>query len=176
MGRPSRAETAAARPVPADWTTSTLGQRFDHICRLRGWSLTQLAELSGHAAGVISRLASSKERVAGAVDTLGNVAIAAGVRTDWLMFGRGPIEERPGDGRLLHGIPEELTLRGRPNWNEVLFEAQERQRGIPDDIWEQAAEMALPPERTLDWQLLVGLVRELYWAQQRAQERPPGAA
>jgi transcriptional regulator with XRE-family HTH domain len=153
--------------VPADWTTSTLGERFDHICRLRGLSLTQLAELSGHAAGVISRLASSKERVAGSIDVLGNVALAARVRTDWLMFGRGPIEE--------------LTLRARPNWNEVLFEARERQRGIPDEIWEQASEMSLPPGRELDWQLLVGLVRELYWAQQRAQEASqpqpePGAA
>ena len=37
-------------------------------------------------------------------------------------------------------------------------------------IWEQAGEMSLPPGRELDWQLLVGIVRELYGPEQSAQD------
>jgi len=144
-----------------DWTKTSLGERVEHVCGLRGWSLNKLGEEAGLASGVMSRLARREATVAGAPDTLARVADAGGVNVLWLMLGRGPIERvevRAG------------ALRAHPGWPAALAEAKKWQRGIPDEFWELAGDAAFPAPPTLDWQLVVGLVRELYSAHQRWQE------
>lgn len=149
------------RPEAKDWTKTSLGERVEHICQLRGWSLNKLGEEAGLASGVMSRLARREATVAGAPDTLAKVADAGGVNVLWLMLGRGPVERvehRPG------------LLRTHPGWPAALAEAKKWQRGIPDEFWELAGDTAFPAPPRLDWQLIVGLVRELYSAHQRWQE------
>ncbi|MFT3767402.1 MAG: helix-turn-helix transcriptional regulator [Minicystis sp.] len=151
----------APRPETKDWTKTSLGKRVDHVCQLRGWSLNKLGEEAGLASGVMSRLARREATVAGAPDTLAKVADAGGVNVLWLMLGRGPVERvehRPG------------LLRTHPDWPAALAEAKKWQRGIPDEFWELAGDAAFPAPPRLDWQLIVGLVRELYSAHQRWQE------
>ncbi len=144
-----------------NWTETSLGERVEYICALRGWSLNKLGEAAGLASGVMSRLARRDKNTAGAPDTLMRVADAAHVSVLWLMLGRGPIEVvEPGEG----------TLRGHPDWPAVLAEAKKWQRGIPDEFWERAGDASVPGSPRLDWQLVVGLVRELYSAHQRALE------
>jgi transcriptional regulator with XRE-family HTH domain len=143
-----------------DWTTSSLGERIEHICSLRGWTLNKLGEESGIASGPISRLSRRKETTAASPDTLIRIADAANVNAIWLIAGRGPVErERRG------------TLRAHPEWSVALAEAKKRQRGIPEAFWEIVAEYPAP--RRIDWQLLVGFVRELYSAHQRFEEDEP---
>jgi transcriptional regulator with XRE-family HTH domain len=137
---------------------STLGQRIDHICVLRGWSLKKLGEETGFDSGVMSRLAARKAHVAGAPETLGRVAKAARVNVAWLMLGEGPVEQ------VEHTLG---ALRKHPGWERALAEAKRWQRGIPDEYWELAGDAAFPAPPRLDWQLIVGLVRELYSAHQR---------
>ena len=43
-----------------DWTATSLGERVEHVCKLRGWSLNKLGEEAGLASGVMSRLATPK--------------------------------------------------------------------------------------------------------------------
>jgi len=158
--RSTRMTGAHRRNEPVDWTNTSLGERVEYVCALRGWSLNKLGEEAGLGTGVMSRLARRSAITAGAPDTLARVADAAGVNVLWLMLGRGPIERietRTG------------ALRTLPGWAAALAEAQKWQRGIPDEFWELAGEtvFAAPPQ--LDWQLLVGLVRELFSAHQRWQ-------
>jgi hypothetical protein len=75
----NRSRRRELRPAPADWTRSSLGERIDHICRLRGWSQNRLGQQSGYASGVISRLADREATIAGAPETLARVAKAAEV-------------------------------------------------------------------------------------------------
>jgi len=144
-------------PVPADWTRASLGERVDHICRIRGCSLNELAQRSGHDPAVLSKLSRNAETVAGKPLTLDSVAEAAGVNVEWLTYGRGPIE---GKG----------MLREQPDWEAVLAQAQNAQRGIPDEVWRIVGDTVFPSPRPLDWQLLVGMVRELFWAHKRYLE------
>ncbi len=106
----------------------------------------------------MSRLARREATVAGAPDTLARVADAGGVNVVWLMLGRGPIE------RVEHATG---ALRSHPGWPAALADAQKRQRGIPDEFWALAGETVFPAPPHLDWQLVVGIVRELYSAHQR---------
>jgi transcriptional regulator with XRE-family HTH domain len=153
---PSRARTAG--PAPKDWKQSSLGQRVDHICVLRGWSLKKLGEEAGYDSGVMSRLAARTAATAGAPETLGRVAKAAKVNVLWLMLGEGPVEQ------VEHSVG---MLRMHPDWTKTVAEAKEWQSGIPDEFWELAGDTAFPAPPRLDWQLIVGLVRELYSAHQR---------
>jgi len=153
---------ALTRP---DWTSSSLGERVEHVCALRGWSLNHLGEEAGLASGVVSRLARRSATVAGAPDTLARVADAAGVNIVWLMLGRGPIE------RDERGRP----IKMRPELQTALEEAQKRQRGLPDEFWSMATE-AVRDAPWVDWQLLVGVAREMYWAYQRLAEQGGTAA
>ncbi len=163
----------SAPPSPRDWTTSSLGERVEHVCALRGWSLNKLGEEASLASGVVSRLARREATVAGAPDTLARVADAAGVNVLWLMLGRGPVE------RIEHATG---ALRSHPGWPAALAEAQKWQRGIPDEFWALAGETVFPAPPPHDWQLVVGIVRELYSAHQRwlettdPPEGPPGSA
>jgi len=151
---------ARARGGERNWTETSLGERVEYVCALRGWSLNKLGETAGLASGVMSRLARRDKNTAGAPDTLMRVADAAHVSVLWLMLGRGPIEAvEPGEG----------TLRNHPDWPAVLAEAKKWQRGIPDEFWERAGDASFPAA-PLDWQLVVGIVRELYSAHQRALE------
>lgn len=143
-----------------DWTGSSLGERIDHICQLRGWSLNKLGEEAGIASGPMSRLSRRTEVVAASPDTLARIADAAGVSVLWLMLGRGPVETTP----TRRGM-----LRTHPDWPTALADAKKRQRGIPDEFWNMAGEAVLNVTN-LDWQLIVGLVRELYSAHQRGLE------
>jgi transcriptional regulator with XRE-family HTH domain len=141
-----------------DWSTSSLGERIEHVCALRGWSLNRFGEEAGFASGVMSRLARRTAPRAGAPDTLARLADAAGVNVLWLMLGRGPIErERRG------------TLRAHPDWPTAFAEAKKRQRGIPEEFWDLVGEFPAQ-HRQLDWQLIVGLVREVFSAHQRYEE------
>jgi transcriptional regulator with XRE-family HTH domain len=158
----SDARTRNARPEPEDWTTTSLGQRVEHVCKLRGWSLNKLGEEAGLASGVMSRLARRSASRAGAPDTLARVADAGGVNVLWLMLGRGPVE------RVAQSSG---ALRSHPDWPGALAEAKKWQRGIPDDYWELAGDSTFPAPPRLDWQLVVGIVRELYSAHQRALEQ-----
>jgi hypothetical protein len=107
---------------------------------------------------VITRLAQKEATIAGAPDTLARVAKAAGVHLEWLLLGEGPIEVVP------HTT---ATLRSHPEWDAVVKEAKEWQIGIPDEFWDLAGDTVFPTPVELDWQLVVGLVRELYSAHQR---------
>ena len=156
MAKQSRAETA--RPAPSDWTRSSLGERVDHVCRLRGWSLKKLGEEAGFDSGVMSRLAARTATIAGAPDTLARLAKAARVNVLWLMLGEGPVEP------VEHATG---TLGSHPDWSAAVAEAKKWQRGIPDEFWDLAAETVFPVPPRLDWQLVVGLVRELYSSHQR---------
>jgi transcriptional regulator with XRE-family HTH domain len=163
-GTPSRALTA--RPAPEDWTTSSLGERIEHICWLRKLSQNKLGEIAGVDSGVISRLVQQRGVTGGSPMTLARVAKAAQVNLAWLIVGEGPvepIEHRPG------------PLCAQPEWPEALAEAKKRQRGIPDEFWELAAEVPLPLTRKLDWQIIVGLVRELYSHHQRHLPEEPAS-
>ena len=173
----SEAHKRRPQEEPVDWTATSLGERVEHVCKLRGWSLNKLGEEAGLASGVMSRLARREASVAGAPDTLAKVADAAGVNVLWLMLGRGPVEPVPHQtGRL----------RDHPGFPAALAEAKRWQRGIPDEFWQLAGETVFPAPPRLDWQLLVGIVRELYSAHQRwLEERerlgepppePPGSA
>ena len=157
----SDARTRHARPEPEDWTTTSLGERVEHVCKLRGWSLNKLGEEAGLASGVMSRLARRSASRAGAPDTLARVADAGGVNVLWLMLGRGPVE------RVQQSTG---ALRNHPDWPTALAEAKRWQRGIPEDYWQLAGDAAFPAPPRLDWQLVVGIVRELYSAHQRAKE------
>ena len=151
-----------------DWTGSSLGERIEHICHLRGWSLNRLGEEAGIASGPMSRLSRRTEVTAATPDTILRIADAAGVSALWLMIGRGSVEgeaQRRG------------ALRTHPDWPTALAEAKKRQRGIPDEFWNLAGESVLHVAH-IDWQLIVGLVREIYSAHQRGieeegEERPP---
>jgi transcriptional regulator with XRE-family HTH domain len=143
-----------------DWATSSLGERITHICELRGWSLNKLGDEAGIASGPMSRLSRRTEVVAAAPDTLARIADAAGVSALWLMLGRGPVEV---------GSRHPHALRAHPDWRTALAEARKRQRGIPEEYWELAGDAVLDVEQ-VDWQLIVGLVREMYSAKQRAIE------
>ena len=156
MPKQSRAQTA--RPAPSDWRRSSLGHRVDHICSLRGWSLKKFGEEAGFDSGVMSRLSGRTATIAGAPDTLARLAKAAGVNVLWLMLGEGPIEA------VEHTTG---TLRSHPDWSAAVTEAKKWQRGIPDEFWELAGDTVFPTPPRLDWQLVVGLVRELFSAHQR---------
>jgi transcriptional regulator with XRE-family HTH domain len=144
-----------------DWTRTSLGERVEHVCAIRGWSLNRLGEEAGLASGVISRLARREANTAGAPDTLARVADAAGVNVVWLMLGRGPVEGAE---------PGPASLRDHPDWPQALAEAKRWQRGIPEEFWVRAGDVSLLAPPRLDWQLVVGIVRELYSAHQRALE------
>lgn len=156
-----------ARPPPRDWKGSSLGQRVDHICVLRGWSLKRLGDEAGYDSGVMSRLAQRTATIAGAPETLARVAKAGGVNIAWLLLGEGPVEV------VEHSVG---TLRTHPGWAVALAEARKRQRGIPEEFWDLVGETAFPAPPQLDWQLIVGLVREMYSAHQRwlVEDPPPG--
>jgi hypothetical protein len=96
--------------------------------------------------------------MAGAPETLKRVAEAARVNVLWLMVGEGPVEP-------LAAAPG--SLRSHPDWPTALAEAKKWQKGIPDDFWELAGDAVFPMPARLDWQLVVGLVREFYSAYQR---------
>jgi hypothetical protein len=87
------------------------------------------------------------------------LAEAAKVNVLWLMFGEGPVEP-------VEAVPG--TLRAHPDWPTALAEAQRWQKGIPEEFWELAGDSTVPAPERLDWQLIVGLVRELYSAHQRS--------
>ena len=139
-----------------DWTTSSLGERIEYICQLRGWSLNKLGDEAGIASGPMSKLSRREETVAASPETLARIADAAAVSVLWLMLGRGPVENTP----TRRGM-----LRTHPDWPTALEEARKRQRGIPDEFWNMAGEVVI--NVPLDWQLIVGLVREFYSAAQR---------
>jgi hypothetical protein len=120
----------------------------------------KLGEEAGFDSGVMSRLAARTATVAGAPDTLARLAKAAGVNVLWLMLGEGPVEPLP-------AAPG--TLRAHPDWPTALAEAKRWQRGFPEEFWEMAGDCAFPAPPHLDWQLIVGLVRELYSSHQRWQ-------
>ena len=159
---PSRALTA--RPAPADWTTSSLGERMEHICWLRGLSQNDLGKLAGVDSGVISRLVQQAGRTGGHPKTLARVARAGRVNLAWLIVGEGPVEPIPHSPGALCAQPE---------WPVALAEAKKRQRGIPEEFWLLAADVPLPLSRKLDWQIIVGLVRELYSHHQRHLQDEP---
>ena len=140
-----------------DWSNSSLGERVAYVCELRGWSLNKLGEEAGIASGPMSRLSRRTEVTAGSPDTLKRIADAGVVSVMWLMFGRGPVET---------GSHHPKALRKHPDWSTALDEARKRQRGIPDDFWILAGDAVLNVEH-VDWQLIVGLVREMYSAHQR---------
>jgi transcriptional regulator with XRE-family HTH domain len=147
-----------------DWSNSSLGERIEHVCALRGWSLNKLGEEAGIASGVMSRLARRTASRAGAPDTLARLADAANINPLWLMLGRGPIErDRRG------------TLRAHPDWPAALADAKKRQRGIPEEFWDMVGEYPAQ-HRRIDWQLIVGLVRESYSAHQRYEMDEENAA
>jgi transcriptional regulator with XRE-family HTH domain len=146
-----------------DWTNSSLGERIDHICSLRGLSLNRLGEAAGIASGPMSRLSRREENMAGSPDTLTRIADAGGVNVAWLLAGRGPVErERRG------------SLRAHVDWPTALADAKKRQRGIPEEFWEMVGDYPAP--KRIDWQLIVGLVRELFSAHQRFEEDEPERA
>jgi hypothetical protein len=120
--------------------------------------LKKLGEEAGFDSGVMSRLAARTATVAGAPDTLARLARAAGVNILWLMLGEGPVEP-------VAAMPG--TLRAHRDWPVALAEAKRLQRGIPEEFWEMAGDSAFVAPPHLDWQLIVGLVRELYNAHQR---------
>jgi transcriptional regulator with XRE-family HTH domain len=155
-GTPSRADTA--RPAPSNWADSSFGDRVEHICRLRRWSIHRLAAETGVDSGVISRYAGRTEKTGGTPAVLQKIVEAANVNVAWLMFGQGPVERVP------HALGELRTL---PGWEAALADAQKRQRGIPDEFWLLAGQTVFPAPPRLDWQLIVGLVREMYSAHQR---------
>ncbi|MFT3770148.1 MAG: helix-turn-helix transcriptional regulator [Minicystis sp.] len=140
-----------------DWMMSSLGERIAHICELRGWSLNKLGEEAGIASGPMSRMSRRTEVTAGSPDTLKRIADAGGVSVLWLMFGRGPVET---------GSHHPKALRNHPDWPAALAEAKRRQRGIPEEFWILAGGAVLGVAH-VDWQLIVGLVREMYSAHQR---------
>jgi hypothetical protein len=107
---------------------------------------------------VISRLAGHQATIAAAPETLKRVAEAARVNVLWLMLGEGPVEP-------LAAAPG--SLRAHPDWPAALAEAKKWQKGIPEDFWELAGDAVFPMPARLDWQLVVGLVREFYSAYQR---------
>jgi transcriptional regulator with XRE-family HTH domain len=149
------------RQGPVDWTKTSLGERVEYICKLRDWSMNQLGEAAGLATGVTSRLSRRTSFTAGSPETLARVADAARVNIPWLMLGRGPVE------RVEHST---AALRNHPDWKVKLAEAKKWQRGIPDEFWELAGDVVFPTPPQLDWQLIVGMVRELFSAHQRWQE------
>jgi hypothetical protein len=59
------------------------------------------------------------------------------------------------------------ALRAHPDWSAAVAEAKKCQHGVPDEFWELAGDTAFPAPPHLDWQLVVGLVRELFSAHQR---------
>lgn len=140
-----------------DWTTSTLGERIHHVCELRGWTLNKLGEEAGIASGPMSKLSRHPEVTGATPETLARIADASGVSVLWLMLGRGPVETGPQHPKV---------LRTHPEWRTALAEAKKRQRGIPDEFWNMAGEAVLNVQH-VDWQLIVGLVREMYSAHQR---------
>lgn len=144
-----------------DWGQTSLGERIEHICALRGWSLNKLGEEAGIASGPMSRLSRHTEVMGSSPDTLSRIADAASVSVLWLMLGRGPVETVP----MQPGM-----LRAHPDWPAALAEAKKRQRGIPDDFWNLAGASVVQIVSRLDWQLIVGLVREIYSAYQRELE------
>jgi hypothetical protein len=152
----SRAETAP--PPPTEWQGSSLGTRIDHVCRLRGWSLQRYGQEAGFASGVMSRLAAHTGRTGSSPDTLRRLADAGRVNIIWLMFGEGPVEP-------VAAVPG--TMRAHPEWPTAFAEAKRRQKGIPEEFWEAAGEAVVPLRERLDWQYIVGLVRELYSDHQR---------
>jgi hypothetical protein len=143
-----------------DWANSSLGERISHICELREWTLNRLGEEAGIASGPMSRLSRHTEVVGASPDTLARIADAACVSVVWLMLGRGPVETEP----TRRGM-----LRAHPEWPTALAEAKKRQRGIPNEFWNLAGESVLHVSH-VDWQLIVGLVREMYSAHQRDLE------
>jgi transcriptional regulator with XRE-family HTH domain len=167
LAKPStnRTRRRELRPAPADWTQSSLGERVDHICRLRGWSQNRLGQESGYASGVISRLADREAAIAGAPQTLARVAKAAGVNVLWLMLGEGPVEPL---------APPVGSLRAHPDWPTALAEAKKWQRGIPEEFWELPGDAVFPTLARLDSQLVVGLVREFYSAYLRWEGKRGG--
>jgi hypothetical protein len=107
------------------------------------------------ASGPISRLSRRTEHIAASPETLIRIAEAAGVQPMWLIAGQGPIE------RVARG-----SLRAHPDWPGALAEAKRRQLGIPEEYWTLAGDVVMQVPH-VDWQLVVGLVRELYSAAQR---------
>jgi hypothetical protein len=156
LAKISRAETAP--PPPTEWVGSSLGTRIDHVCRLRGWSLQRYGQEAGFASGFMSRLADHTELTGSSPATLRRLATAARVNIMWLMFGEGPVEP-------VAAVPG--TMRAHPDWPTAFAEAKRRQKGIPEEFWEAAGDAVVPLRERLDWQLIVGLVRELYSDHQR---------
>ena len=144
-----------------DWTKSSFGERIDYICALKGWTLTKLGEEAGIASGPMSRLHNKTATIAEATpESLVKLAEAGGVSILWLMLGRGPV----------HSVPDQPgMLRLHPDWPKALAEAKKNQRGIPNEFWNMAGDSVIHLPR-LDWQLIVGLVREFYWAWQRGPD------
>ena len=47
----SEAQKRKAAGEPVDWTATSPGERVEHVCQLRGWSLNKLGEEAGLASG-----------------------------------------------------------------------------------------------------------------------------
>jgi transcriptional regulator with XRE-family HTH domain len=155
--------SSSESPAPRSWSKSSLGERIEHICKLRGWSLRRLAEEAGMASGPMSRLSRRPEHIAASPETLIRIADAARVQPMWLIAGQGPVE------RIVRG-----SLRAHPEWPTALAEARKRQLGIPEEYWSLVGDVVLQVPN-VDWQLVVGLVRELYSAAQRKDVEPAAA-
>jgi transcriptional regulator with XRE-family HTH domain len=167
-------QTPKSSRSPRSWSQSSFGERIDFICRLRGWSLNKLGEEAGIASGPMSRLSRITEHVASSPDTIQRIADAADVNVEWLMLGRGPVERGSSERSASERTPRG-ALRAHPDWPHALAEARKRQKAIPEKYWEHAGDSVVVAEN-VDWQLVVGLVRELYSADQRKDEVAPTEA
>ncbi len=144
-----------------DWSKTTVGERVEHLCELRGIGQNELGNVAGLKSGHMSKLANNKNIIARTTSaTLRKIADAMNVELEWLTFGRGPIEAPPAAGTP--------ALRRSPMWLLEFPKAIAVEPLIPAYVWEKTgnAMVDVPPD-AVDWQLIQGVAREIYAVHQR---------
>jgi hypothetical protein len=125
------------------WEESTLGERFTHMCVLRGITIPHLAKRAGMAKGPVYRLANRTDRIAGSCESMIRLADSGNVSLEWLLCGRGPIERRDAPP----------IVRNRKDWATAVEEARRRYGTIPERYFDEVGEMR-DTGRPLTWQFV----------------------
>lgn len=157
--------TAASEPLV--WMT--LGERIKAARARHGWGSTVLDKKAGLSQGIVSRYESGERGVGrggASAETLRKIAIATGVRLEWLVTGEGRMleEGEEVDTRLPQRAIAAEQARKEGVWPEAI-----RSR-LADPLTERE------PRMSAAWWLLQIKVREeemLEEARRRLEERDP---
>lgn len=159
--------------VPRNWTTSSLGERIEHICEIRGIGVNELGRRAGFPSGTMSRLKGKTAQSAGKGATMARIAEAGHVRLEWLSTGQGPVEESVDETVPVSSSGQRLRLlRELPDWPTLVAEAKRQRRDIQEPYWTEAGEAYVRAKR-YDWVVIADVAALLKNAAEREAAGDP---